>query len=282
MSGWSWKLLRAGAFKLDAGAMFGLVPKPLWSRLVEPDERNRMPLNTNCLLLERDGHIALIETGIGDKSSDKQRDIFAIERRSILDALHEADCDPKDISTVLVTHLHFDHAGGLTRLPHPGEQAHADTGAVSTFPNAEIVVQRQEWEDALANKSTMHSTYLREHLAPIEEQVRVVEGAEEPLLGVEVRTLPGHTWGQQGVFIEDERGRTVVFCGDLMPTRHHAGLTYNMAYDMLPYENMLQKRAFLDEAVRDGWLIVLDHEPDEPIVRVQEGEKAHRLVPTEA
>jgi len=279
MSGWSWRLLRAGAFKLDAGAMFGLIPKPLWSRRVAPDERNRMPLNTNCLLLERDGHIALIETGLGDKSSDKERDIFAIEARSIVDALHEVDCDPSDIDTVILTHLHFDHAGGVTRLPQQGEKPHGDTGAVRTFPNAEIVVQHQEWEDALAGRSTMHSTYLKEFLEPMREQVRTVEGSEEPLLGVEVRSLPGHTWGHQGVFIEDAKGRTLVFPGDLMPTINHAGLTWNMAYDMLPYENMLQKRAFLSEAVRDGWLLALAHEPGEAIVTVEEGEKGHVLHP---
>lgn len=260
--GWSFRVLRAGAFKLDAGAMFGLVPKPLWSRVCETDERNRVDLQTNCLLLEQDGTLALIEAGIGDKSDAKTRDIFAIEDRCVLDALREVDCDPADISTVVLTHLHFDHAGGVTRRDDAG-------GLQRSFPNAEIVVQKQEWEDALANKSVMHSTYLREHLDPIRECVRTVEGAADVLTGVRVEPAPGHTWGQQAVFFEDDRGRTVVFPGDLMPTRMHVGLTYNMAYDMLPYENMLQKKRFLERASAEKWIIAMDHDPGDPLVMAE-------------
>ncbi|TVQ32836.1 MAG: MBL fold metallo-hydrolase [Phycisphaeraceae bacterium] len=271
---WKWKLIRAGAFKLDAGAMFGVVPKPLWSRAVEVDDRNRMLLNTNCLLLERDGRRVLIETGIGDKSTDKMRDIYALENRSVRDALRDADCFPNDISTVIVTHLHFDHAGGLTTLSDSGD-------AVPLFPEAEVVTQRQEWEDALANKSTMHSTYLRNHLDPVADRVRQIAGDGEALPGIMVRPVPGHTWGQQAVFFQDAKGRTIVFPGDLMPTMHHVGLTYSMAYDQLPYENMIQKSAFLQEACDAGWLVALDHEPGAAVVRVERGDKpgAYRLVP---
>jgi len=245
---------------LDGGAMFGLTPKPLWQRLVTPDDRNRIPLQQNCLLLEREGELVLIEAGIGDKLSDKLRDIYNQERRTVVDALREIDCDPKDIATVIVTHLHFDHAGGLTTQGPSGV-------ATSCFPNAAIVTQRQEWEDALANKSTMHSTYLRDHLDPIREQVRLVEGEAEILPGLSVAPMPGHTWGQQAPRFTDDRGRTVICPADVMPTIHHAGPATQMAYDMLPYENMLRKMALLEAASAGGWTIVLDHEPGDPVVR---------------
>jgi len=250
---------------LDGGAMFGLIPRPVWTRAVEPDERNRIPLQTNCLLLEREGSLAVVECGVGDKLGDKLRDIFAVERRTVADALREIDADPRDVSHVVLTHLHFDHAGGLTTLE--GDRA------VPVFPNAEVVVQRREWEDALANRSTMHSTYLRDHLDPVAERVRCVEGACEALPGVRVRPVPGHTFGQQAVLFEDEGGRTIVFPGDLMPTPHHAQSTWGMAYDVMSYETMVQKKRFLADAHEGGWTIVLDHHPGDPVVRTRPHER---------
>lgn len=257
---WSWRVLRAGRFKLDGGAMFGLTPKPLWQKLVTPDERNRIPLQTNCLLLENGGQLVLVETGIGDKQSAKLRDIFDQEQRTVVDALHEIDVDVKDITKVIVTHLHFDHAGGLTTR-------NSADGAIPVFPNAPVVTQKQEWEDALANKSTMHSTYLRDHLDPIADRVELIEGDAEILPGLWVGPMPGHTWGQQAVRFTDQTGAMVIFPADVMPTIHHAGLAAQMAYDMIPYENMLQKQALLASACRESWTIVLDHEAGDPVVR---------------
>ncbi len=260
---WNWKLLRAGGFMLDGGAMFGIVPKPLWTRLVTPDEKNRIPMQTNCLLLTSGDRTVLVETGIGDKFDEKKRGIYGMEQRCILDALAEAGTDPASITDVVVTHLHFDHAGGLTRLDESG-------AAISSFPNATIHTQKTEWDDALANKSTMHSTYLRDHLDPVREQIRTFEGAGEIMDGIRVEPLPGHTWGQQGVLFEAAQGGTVVFPGDLIPTVHHASPTYGMAYDVLPYESMVQKERFLKRAAAEKWTIVLDHEVGNPVVRACE------------
>ncbi|MHC4348263.1 MAG: MBL fold metallo-hydrolase [Planctomycetota bacterium] len=141
---WKWKLLRAGAFRLDGGGMFGVVPKTIWSRMVEADENNRIGMQTNCLLLEDGRKKVLVETGYGDKWTPKERGFWDLEDRTVVDALREAGCSP-------VTHLHFDHAAALTRND-------ADGNPVPTFPNARIVTQQQEWDDALANKSTMHRT----------------------------------------------------------------------------------------------------------------------------
>lgn len=259
-------MLRAGAFMLDGGAMFGIVPKPLWTRLVTPDEKNRIPMQTNCLLLEGHGKLVLIETGIGNKFDEKKRGIYAMEDRCILDALAEEGVDPGAITDVIVTHLHFDHAGGLTHSDGAG-------GAVSSFPNASVHTQKLEWEDALANKSTMHSTYLRDHLDPVAGQIKTFEGSGEVLPGIRVEPLPGHTWGQQGVFFQGDgvaEGGTVVFPGDLIPTVHHASPTYGMAYDVLPYESMVQKERFLGRAAAESWTVVLDHEVGDAVVRVEE------------
>jgi glyoxylase-like metal-dependent hydrolase (beta-lactamase superfamily II) len=237
--------------------MFGIIPKAIWSKWTKPDEQNRIPLQTNCLLLDDGSQKVLIETGCGGKFSEKERAIYALEERTIVDALGEVNVKPEEISTVIVTHLHFDHAGGLTRLKESGEPA-------CVFPSAEVVVQRQEWEDAMANKSTMSKTYLSSHLEPIRESVRPVDGIVEVIPGIRVEPLVGHTWGMQGVFFQDDDGE-IAFPADLMPTAAHVHPAASMGYDMLPYETMRTKQAFLDRAAAAGWRILLGHEPGEPL-----------------
>ena len=251
--------------------MFGIIPKAMWSEWTEPDERNRIGLATNCLLLEQGSRRVLVETGCGDKWTARSRSMYGLDGRTILDALREEDVDPDSIDTVVTTHLHFDHAGGLTTWDgaDPNEMIASGTSPRPVFRNAEIVVQRREWEDAIANRSTMTRTYLRSHLDPIADRVRLIDGEEEVLPGVRVEPLIGHTWGMQGVFIEVENGG-LVFPGDLMPTIHHAHPSASLAYDMLPYESMRTKLGFLPRAAEHGWTVVLDHEPDRPVVRVVE------------
>jgi glyoxylase-like metal-dependent hydrolase (beta-lactamase superfamily II) len=257
---WKWKLLRAGAFRLDGGGMFGVIPKTIWSRFVESDANNRIGLQTNCLLLDNGRKKVLVETGYGDKWTPKERGHWDLEDRTVVDALREAGCEPDQIELVVVSHLHFDHAAALTRNDAGGNP-------VPTFPNAVVVAQRQEWEDALANKSTMHKTYLRSHLDPIAEAMRPADGEQELEPGLSVMPMPGHTWGQHAVRFDDGDG-IVCFPGDVMPTVHHVGPAYSMGYDMLPYVNMKSKAQLLDRAHREGWRLVLDHEPGNPVVRV--------------
>jgi glyoxylase-like metal-dependent hydrolase (beta-lactamase superfamily II) len=256
---WSWQLLRAGAFRLDGGGMFGVIPKSMWSKLAAPDDQNRIGLQTNCLLLANGSMKVLVETGFGEKWTDKERGFWDLERRSVIDALREAGCAPEEIDLVVVTHLHFDHAAALTRPDGSGRP-------VPSFPAARVVAQASEWRDALANKSTMHRTYLRSHLDPIADRVHVVDGEAEVAPGLTVWPMVGHTWGQQAVRFDDGDG-VVCFPGDVIPTVHHAGPAFSMGYDMLPHENMISKARLLDRAHRGRWRLVLDHEPGDPVVR---------------
>lgn len=249
--------------------MFGVVPKPLWSRLVTPDAANRIPLQTNCLLLEDGSRRVLVESGFGDKWSEKERGFYDLERRCVLDALREVAVDPDSIDDVVVTHLHFDHAAGLTRL--------AGDAAVPCFPNARVHVQKREWEDARANRAVMTRTYLRDHLEPIAEQVALHDGPTEVLPGIRVEPAPGHTWGQQLVRFADDAG-ALCFPGDVCPTVHHAPAAFSMAYDIEPWTAMNTKVALLERAEGEGWRLVLDHEPDAPVVRpVRDAERPDRI-----
>ena len=266
--------LCAGTFRLDGGGMFGLIPRTIWEKWTTPDEHNRIALAANCLLLEDGSRTVLVETGYGDKWNEKERGVYQLGRRTVVDALREHGTAPESIDHIIVTHLHFDHAAGLT-------VRRADGSFDLTFPNAEIIVQEREWDDAIANRSTMTRTYLSSHLEPIRFRIRCVTGATEVLPGIAVRPLVGHTWGQQGVFVRDESGSVTVFPADMMPTIHHVHLSSSMGYDVLPYDTMLSKRAFLDEASGEGWRVVLDHEPLQPTVRVERDASdstRHRLI----
>ena len=293
---YSWKLLRAGPIWLDGGSMFGIVPRAIWNKRVSCDAQGRIELAHNCMLLESEGQRIVIETGSGDKFDEKNRRIYGLTNRSIIDAVRDAGCRCEDVAHVIVTHLHFDHAGGVTRRGDDGR-------AVRTFPNATIHVQRLEWEDALSNRSVMTRTYLRENLDPIREQVRLIDSPPlfptghlpqrdemppsrledretEVLPGIWVFSVPGHTWGQQAVRFVDGRGRHVVFTPDLIPTAEHVGAAYNMAYDVEPFISTVTRRWFLQEAVERDWLLVLDHEPGEPRRRVRlDGKGWYELSP---
>ena len=268
--------LRTGGFRLDGGGMFGLIPKTMWSQWTTPDADNRIALATRSLLVEtaRDG-LVLVEAGSGDKWTDKERAMYALERRTAVDALREAGVDPADIAHVVVTHLHFDHAGGLTRA--------SDAGPVATFPRARIHVQRTEWHDALANKSTMTRTYLRAHLDPIASQVELHDGECAPLAGVTLLPTAGHTWGHQAVLVDgasaDAGHAPHLFAGDVCPTIHHAHPAASLGYDMMAYESMLSKRRVLGRAADEGWIVALDHDPLHALARAVTRDGRVELVP---
>jgi glyoxylase-like metal-dependent hydrolase (beta-lactamase superfamily II) len=283
-----WQLLRAGPIKLDGGGMFGIIPRALWSRLMPPDEQGRITLAHNCLLLKsQNGQRILIESGSGNKLDGKTKAIYGLGDYTVIDAVREAECDCRQVDHAIVTHLHFDHAGGLSRFADNGRDIEP------SFPNATIHVQRREWEDALINRSVMTRTYLLENLQPIQRRLRLLDSPvpfpegylpgrdEEPASTAEARQteilpgifalrVPGHTWGQQAVCFTDERGRKIVFTPDVMPTIYHLGAAYNLAYDVEPFISTVTRRWFLRAAAQNDWLLVLNHESTDPLRRVRE------------
>lgn len=272
------RLLDGGRLKLDGGAMFGIIPKPLWARLAPADERNRIDIGCTCLLIETAGRRILVDTGVGNKYGDKDRDIFAISNHWLLDSLRAEQVEPESIDTVILTHLHFDHAGGATTWA--GHDAGSQTGAaalqalsddrrdagptkaVPTFPRATYVVQRGEWDDGATGHFVMTATYRKENLEPLAAsgRLKLIDGDGEIAPGVSVRVLPGHTRYQQGIVLRD-RDQIAVQPADLMPTAAHVGLRYNMAYDLLPYENMVNKGRLLSEGAAGGWMFLLAQDP---------------------
>ena len=306
-----WRILDAGPLLLDGGSMFGVVPKVLWQKQAPPDESNRIRLGHNCLWIqpERGGAPVVIETGSGDKFDAKHKAIFGLTERSIVNAMAEAKLDPAIVRHVIVTHLHFDHAGGLTRLARESESpdwtSSESLGIKLTWPNARVIVQQREWEDAIANNSVMTRTYLREHLLPVEKVLQLADSPlpfapgytarrgepprmalqdrlTEVLPGIFVFRVPGHTWGQQAVMLTDTQDRTIVFTPDVMPSVNHLGPAYSMAYDVEPYTTMITKSWFLAEAAERRWLLVIDHEPKTPAVRVEpDGNGWFKLIPVD-
>jgi len=273
-------LLDGGRLRLDGGAMFGIIPKPLWSRATAADALNRIPLACNCLLVEFEGSDRrfIVETGHGAKYAQKEREIFEIDPSSWLrTSLAARGVDPGSISDVVLTHLHFDHAGGLTWLPD-GASAPAD--ARPTFPAARVHVQRRELDDARANFGIMTATYRPENFAPIDraEAWSLIDGEAEIAPGLHALPTPGHTRGHQSILLRG-RERTAVFVGDVMPTAAHVGAPYNMAYDLFPIENRASKRELLSRAAAEDWLLLLDHEPRTPAVRVVTDKAWFRLEP---
>ena len=261
-------LVSGGRFRLDGGAMFGVVPRVLWERVAPPDEQNRIRMAMNCLLIEGEGRRVLVDTGSGTKSEARFREIFAIERpEALLESLAALGLSAGDIDTVALSHLHFDHCGGSTVRG-------ADGVVRPTFPHARYCIRRQEWHDAHHANERNRASYLGENYDPLETagQLFLHDDDLEVLPGVWMKNLPGHTRGHQGVFF-DIPGERALYTVDLVPTAAHLPLPYIMGYDLEPLVTLETKRAVLREATREKWLILLEHDPDHRAIRVSGSEQ---------
>jgi glyoxylase-like metal-dependent hydrolase (beta-lactamase superfamily II) len=244
-----------GRFRLDGGAMFGVVPKVLWEKCCPADEKNRIQLGLNCLLIRAHGKNILVDTGLGSKVDTRFQDRFAIERKPPLeDSLKRVGLAHEDVHMVVNTHLHFDHCGGNTMRE--------EDQVVSAFPKAKYFVQRGEYEDAVRANERTRASYLKENFTPIAHVNlwEFLDGDTEIVLGVSVVVTGGHTAHHQAVKIHSE-GKTALYLGDLIPTVSHLPLPYIMGYDLYPLQTLESKRWILDRAFEEKWLLVFEHDP---------------------
>ena len=253
----------AGRLRLDGGAMFGVVPKPLWSRRIAADARNRIPLQMRCLLVETPGgRRVLVDDGLGNKEGGKFRDIYGVDNQGaggptrLEDSLRALGVGPGDVDVVVNTHLHFDHAGGNVLRDGTGRLRPA-------FPNATYVIRRGEWDVAHSENERIQASYLGHNFDPLEEAgapIRFVREDAEVVPGVRVAHTPGHTEYHQSVLVE-AGSETVCFLADLVPTRAHLRLPWIMGYDLEPLVTLEAKRSVLGRAGREGWILVFEHDP---------------------
>jgi glyoxylase-like metal-dependent hydrolase (beta-lactamase superfamily II) len=253
-----------GFFYLDGGAMFGIVPKTLWEKKADADNKNRIKLSLNSVLVRSKGALILVETGLGTKLGQKYFDLydFCLEP-GLLPSLRQLGYRPEDIDFVINTHLHFDHCGGNTGKNEQGE-------IVPTFPRARYIIQKGEWEDALHPNERDRKSYLKENFLPLEktDQVYFVDGDAEIIKGVEVVKTPGHTAAHQSVKITSQ-GRTLLYLGDLVPSSAHVGLSYVMSYDLYPLETIKTKKEIYEQALAEDWTLAFVHDPTYYFGKVQ-------------
>jgi glyoxylase-like metal-dependent hydrolase (beta-lactamase superfamily II) len=256
--------LSDGSFRLDGGAMFGVVPKVLWQRCCPADELNRIPLSLTCLLIRAHGKNILVDTGLGGKEDPRFKEMFAVDRAVSLElSLKRLGLSRDDIDLVINTHLHFDHAGGNTRDNGNGM-------LVPAFPKARYVVQRGEYDDAVQANERTRASYRRDNFLPITDADRwdLLDGDTELLPGITAVVTQGHTRYHQGIKVESE-GQTAFYLGDLIPTVCHLPLPYIMGYDLSPLQTLETKRWVLDRAFEEKWLLLFEHDPIVQAGRVQ-------------
>ncbi len=253
-------------FRLDGGAMFGIVPRVLWEKVAPPDELNRVRFGTNCLFVETAGERILIETGMGEKWTEKQVKIYAINRRKpFAETLFErTGCQPQDISIVVNTHLHFDHCGGNTRLDQAGN-------FIPAFPNARYFVSQFEFIHAENPTERDRASYLPENWQPLMEtgQLELKGDLYEVVPNFRMETMRGHNEFMQCVRITSG-SETFYSFADLIPTRAHIPPAWIMGYDLFPLDTLANKKLLLPRAVKENWLCYFYHDLEAPLCRLTE------------
>ncbi len=248
--------VETGRFGLDGGAMFGIVPKPLWARTNPPDERNRIELASRAMLIVGHGKTILVDNGNGSKFTEKQIDIYRLDmsQYEIKRSLSQYGFQPKDITDVILTHLHFDHAGGSTY--------HENGESKPTFPNAKYYVQKAHWKQAINPTEKDRGSYMPEDFLPLKRfgVLEFLDGECELFPNIELLVMNGHTTAQQLPKISDS-SKTVLYCCDLFPTTSHIALPYIMAYDLRPLVTLEEKRRVLGLASEEAWMLFFEHDP---------------------
>lgn len=256
-------IINAGDFRLDGGAMFGVIPKTMWERVTPADQRNRIPMRMNSLLIRAGGKLILVETGAGDKFDAKKRDIYALAEPPLLGQLAQRGVQPEQIDIVVNTHLHFDHCGGNTRV--------VDGKLKPTFTNARYVVQRGELEHARHASERDRASYFPENFEPMAEtgQWELIAGDTEIVPGVQLIRVPGHNRDMMCVRLSGG-GNVAMLLADLIPTTAHLPLPWIMGFDLYPMETLENKRKWIPEIVQEDALAIFGHDPKVSAARLRE------------
>jgi len=256
-------VLDAGPYYMDGGVLFGVVPRKLWAGVLTPDENNRVAMATHPLLIRTSKHVILVDTGYGNKLSEKVRQNYGVAYDSTLvSELAAAGVEPEDVDTVILTHLHFDHAGGLTTLD--------DDGVMQiTFPNAVHLVQRAEWDEATRPNERTRAGYRPDDFLPVKEtgRFKLLEGNYRAANGVQIRVTGGHTTAHQIVRIASKK-RRAYFAGDILPVTSHVRLPWIAAVDLYPITTMEEKRYVLRRAAKRGDLVFFYHDTECPAATI--------------
>lgn len=264
--------IEAGRLRLDGGAMFGVVPKAVWQRQVAADSRNRIDIRLRCLLLETSNRLILVDTGVGHKESSWFEDAFAVDHshNDLYGSLARAGFSPEDVTDVILTHLHFDHAGGST--------VRQEGRVVPTFINAAYHIQQDHWATACAPSVREAASFKGDNFLPLQRtgQLNLVHGAGELFPGLGLYVIYGHTQAQQLVRMTGPEG-TLVFVADLLPLTQHVKGPWVMAYDTQPALTMMEKQRFLKEAHEEGYHLFFEHDPGTVIANVGRNERGFFL-----
>ena len=269
-----WKIfaLETGSFRLDGGAMMGSVPKVLWQETNKPDSLNRIKLSLRCLLADDGENIILVETGIGHKNSNSFIEMFDIrhDENTLSNSLDKYGYSHENITHVILTHLHFDHAGGA--LYYDGDELKP------TFPNAKYYVSKRNWNAGLNPSPRDRASYLDLNYKLLENKglLHLISDNSNILDGVSTYTVDGHTTGQQLIKISSSN-KTLVFCSDLIPLKSHLKLPWIMGYDLNAALTLKEKKEFLNQASKFDWLLFFYHDPDYVAVRVKKGDKYYEV-----
>jgi len=269
---WEIKIIESGTFKLDGGAMMGSVPKVLWEKTNPCDELNRIDLSMRCLLLDNGKDVVLIETGIGNKNNEKFMNMFSVYQSTfpLKDELRKYGYKLADITHVILTHLHFDHAGGATYFD--------GKAIVPTFPNAEYIISKSNWEAGINPNPKDRASYLIENFLSIKEnnQLRLVKDNQEIMDSIEGLAFYGHTTGQQLIKIT-VGSDSLIFCSDLIPLKSHLKIPWIMGYDLNAMKTLEEKALFLDQAAKENWLLFFYHDPKTTAVRIEKNDKHYNI-----
>ena len=243
-------------FKVDGGAMFGVIPKALWSRAYQADENNLINLSLRSLLVETGGHVILIDTGWGDKQDEKFfRHVNLNGGEGLIEGLKKIGYNPEDITDIFLTHLHADHCGGSVKRISGGDKFEL------TFPRATCYISETQWKWAVKNNLREADSFLKENILPLGElgDLKLVKDEQELFPGFRVMICHGHTPGLMIPIIK-YKGKTLVYAGDLMPTVAHIPLLWNMSYDIESLKTIEEKQRILNEALNKGYIFVFQHD----------------------